>query len=253
MVEILTGFTREIAIRSVLLGVMQSDTTGILYNTAAQFAQKQYGPAIRQLEKGAVQAGRLFFKALESFADDDEDIPVVFSDADNKTYRLDMKKKDVHGWSRFIQARIDLAIPVNEGADITNARLLTDPQNPLLPYEDVAARYLHIENPAETEDKILRGLLRRAIWPQLIQLVIQEGIGLYQAPQNPEQLSQMFSELPPQVQQVIGRHAQSIGQQVPNMAPNLARGQSNIAKGGRGQQMSQTRASELSSESSTGY
>ena len=254
LVEIITTLTREVAVRSVLLGILQSGTTGVLYNTAAQFAQKQYGPAISQLEKTAVGVGRKFFKSIEAFADEDEDVPILFTGTDDKMYRLSAKPKDVRGWGRAIQARIDLAIPINESSDLTNARLATDPNNPLLSYATVAGRYLHVEDVGAEEDRIIRDQIRRALFPVLAELVQTEGLNLLGQPtQEGNQLGDMMAALPPQLQGVIQQHAAATGQPMPaspNMAPNLARGAANSMRTGRLQAPSNTGVGQLRSDTS---
>src|SRR3990170_2913454 len=198
LVEIFTGLTREVGFSAVLMGILQSGSeSGILYNTAAQFAQKQFGPAITQLEKAAVDVGRKFFAALRSFADDDEAIPILF----------------------------------------------THPANPLLSYETVAARLLHIENAQEEEDKILGTQIRRALWPALIQIVQEQGLQLAQQPSG--ELGGMFGELDPGIQQAIAAYSQSQGQPLPPEIANMARGMANTARAGMGQGLSSTIASQL--------
>ena len=129
------------------------------------------------------------------------------------TRRIAITPNDTKGWDRTLQARIDLAIPINESSDFTNARLLTDPANPLLSYETVAARLLHIENAQEEEDKILGTQIRRALWPALIQIVQEQGLQLAQQPSG--ELGGMFGELDPDIQQAIAAYSQSQGQPLP--------------------------------------
>ena len=244
LVEIFTGLTREVGFSAVLMGILQSGSeSGILYNTAAQFAQKQFGPAIIQLEKAAVDVGRKFFAALRSFADEDEAIPILFTHANGITRRIAITPNDTLGWDRTLQARIDLAIPINESSDFTNARLLTDPANPLLSYETVAARLLHIENAQEEEDKILGTQIRRALWPALIQIVQEQGLQLAQQPSG--ELGGMFGELDPGIQQAIASYSQAQGQPLPPEIANMARGMANTARTGMGQGLSSTVASQL--------
>jgi len=187
--------------------------------------------------------GRKFFAALRSFADDDEAIPILFTHANGVTRRIAITPNDTKGWDRTLQARIDLAIPINESSDFTNARLLTDPANPLLSYETVAARLLHIENAQEEEDKILGTQIRRALWPALIQIVQEQGLQLAQQPSG--ELGGMFGELDPGIQQAIAAYSQSQGQPLPPEIANMARGMANTARAGMGQGLSSTIASQL--------
>ncbi len=246
LVEIFSGLTREVALRSVLLGILESGSeTGILYNTAAQFAQKQFGPAVTQLEKAAVDVGRRFFAALRSFADEDEAIPILFTHADGVTRRISITPNDTLGWDRSLQARINLAIPVNETSDFTNARLLTDPANPLLSYETVAGRLLHVENPQEEEDRILGTQIRRALWPALIQIVQEQGLQIAQESNATGELGGQFGALDPGIQQAIAAYSQAQGQPLPPDIANMARGMANTTRAGRAQGLSSTVASQL--------
>lgn len=238
LVEIIQGLTKEVAVRSVLLGILGQGgkESGILYNTAAQFAQKQYGPAVTQLQKGAVGAGVRLFRSVEAFADEDEEIPILFTTAYGKTERIGLKAKDVKGWSRSIQARIELAIPVNEASEITNARLVTDPNNPLMSYESAAQRYLRIENPLEEWKKMTRTAIRRAIVPLVTQLVTESGLHLMSsAGADDPELAGQFSDLPEGIQQAITMLSAQTGQPVPSQAAQgqLGRSNSNTAKGAR--------------------
>jgi len=220
LIEIIQGLTKEVAVRSVLLGILGSggQESGILYNTAAQFAQKQYGPAVSQLQRAAVSVGQGFFASVRAFCEDEDDeIPILYSSADGEIVRVSLKAKDVEGWGRAaLQARIDLAIPINESANITNAKLVTDPNNPLMSYTTAAARYLSIENPLEEYKLIVRDEIRRAVKPMIAQVVSESGLHLLaESEGQDEELAGMFAGLPDTVQQAIAAHAAQTGQLVP--------------------------------------
>lgn len=244
LVEIITALFRETAIRSVLLGALRSGQSAVGYNTAAQFAQRQYGPHIRALEKAAVRAGRLFLRAVQALSQEAEPIsgeleriPILYTGPRGNTYRLEIGAQDVKGWERTIQARIDLAIPVNELADLQAARIATDPSNPLLSRSHAMARWLHVENPEEERDRILQDQVEQALIKPLQQLMLQEGLQILSEPEGDvAEISQRLAGLPPAVQQAIRAHAERLGQPLPEV-PNMKRAAGNVGRIGSPQAM----------------
>lgn len=242
LLEIHTSFTREISLRPALLGVAQSGTSGTLYNTLVQFAQKQFGPALRSLERTAVRRSKLFLRCVESLG---EDVPVLFTDAKGKCIQIVLKPTDAENWERSTQARVELAVPINESQNVLNAKAATDPANPVLSRESVMGRWLNVEDTEAEEDAILDDQVMRAIAASLVAEAGQQALGLINAPeQDVGAMGQRLAALQernPAIVQAITTHAAKLGTALPEVANEL-RGQQNVRRTGRLQRPTQQAA-----------
>jgi hypothetical protein len=212
----------SVAIQPVLFGAIQSGQSGTLYNTAAQFAQNQYGPSTEQLERAARAIGKRMFRSIEAFG---EEVPIYYTQADGNTYSCELGPKDVEGWDNRIQSRIQLAIPMNENAQMEIFRLATDPANPLSSWETAASRWGGIENPVEEWERIADNQVDRALMQEIINLVKENFIGEAAAPGN--DVNQQVQGLPPALQQALAIYMQNGatgGQNARTMANTVRQG-----------------------------
>ena len=223
----LLALSRDMDISDVLKGALKGDETGILYNTAGQLAQKQFDPTIENFKRGAREIGKRFFRSVKSFArefegikDAPNGIPIVFTAASGESFSLELKPKQVEGWETRIQPRLELAIPVNENAQLTVARLATSPDNQLMDVAQAQSRYLGIENTQDTNRKILRDQFRRAMVAKAIDVVTEQGLQLMTG--QPGDLSSLVGTFDPAEQEALRRLAQQQGVQIPGMPPDMA-------------------------------
>ena len=141
---------------------------------------------------------------------------------------------------------IKLALPVNRGAAVTNARLLTEArgpgQRPLLSDVAVLQGELDIENPMEMVDSVNEQLVVNALVDQYIETLkrqAQVAAGEL-SPEEIAAIAQGFADLPQQAQQVLlSRFAGDIPPELGGAAGQTARTASLGARATRGQQESQ--------------
>ncbi len=245
VIAAMRSFTQEGAIRPALLGILeQSGDSGVRYNTGAQLAQKQFGPALDYLSIAAENVTKHLFASIISFSEtfkdiglEDDKIPIYFVDSDGVSQRKKISASDVKGWSDRSQAKLELAIPLQENAEIMTARLAADPVGGVMSLETAMERFAHIANPLEEIRKRDLDKIRAALVEQRVQAAQQVAFQIASQPANADILTQDFAALPPSVQQAIQMAAQTQGQTVPE-----ARGAANTVRTGRGQQPSQTQA-----------
>ncbi len=245
VIAAMRSFTQEGAIRPALLGILeQAGDSGVRYNTGAQLAQKQFGPALDYLSVAAENVTKHLFASIISFSEtfkdiglEDDKIPIYFVDSDGVSQRKKISASDVKGWSDRSQAKLELAIPLQENAEIMTARLAADPVGGVMSLETAMERYAHIANPLEEIRKRDLDKIRAALVEQRVQAAQQVAFQIASQPQNADILAQDFAALPPSVQQGIQMAAQQQGQAVPE-----ARAAANSVRTGRGQQPSQTQA-----------
>jgi hypothetical protein len=251
VIAAMRSFTQEGAIRPALLGILeQAGDSGVRYNTGAQLAQKQFGPALDYLSVAAENVTKHLFAGIISFSEtfkdikglEDDKIPIYFVDSDGISKREKLSASDVKGWGDRSQAKLELAIPLQENAEIMTARLAADEQSGVMSLETAMERFAHIANPLEEIRKRDLDKIRRALVEQRVQAAQQVAFNIAAAPANSDILAQDFAALPPSVQQAIQMSAQAQGQSVPE-----ARGQANTVRTGRQQAPSQTAGSKLTS------
>ncbi len=245
VISAMRSFTQEGAIRPALLGILeQAGDSGVRYNTGAQMAQKQFGPAIDYLTVAAENVTKHILAAIVAFSETfkdlglkDDKIPMSFVDSKGISQREELSASDVKGWDTRLQAKIELAIPLNENALIVTARLAADEKDGVTSLETAMEHFAHIANPLEEIRKRDLDKIRAALVQQRVEAAQQIGFDIASTPANADILAQDFAALPPSVQQAVQMAAQQQGMSVPE-----ARGQANTARTGRGQAPSQTAA-----------
>ena len=245
VISAMRSFTQEGAIRPALLGILeQAGDSGVRYNTGAQLAQKQFGPALDYLSVAAENVTRHLFASIIAFSEtfkdiglEDDKIPIYFVDSDGISQRKKLSSSDVKGWADRSQAKLELAIPLQENAEIMTARLAADPVGGVMSLETAMERFAHIANPLEEIRKRDLDKIRAALVEQRVQAASQVAFNIAAAPANSDILAQDFAALPDTVKQGIQMAAQAQGQTVPE-----SRGQANAVRTGRGQAPSQTAA-----------
>ena len=245
VIAAMRSFTQEGAIRPALLGILeQAGDSGVRYNTGAQLAQKQFGPALDYLSVAAENVTHHLFASIVSFSEtfkeiglEDDKIPIYFVDSDGISQRKKLSSSDVKGWSDRSQAKLELAIPLQENAEIMTARLAADPVGGVMSLETAMERFAHIANPLEEIRKRDLDKIRAALVEQRVQAAQQIAQQIASTPANADILAQDFAAQPDTVKQGIQIAAQAQGQNVPE-----ATSAANTVRTGRGQAPSQTQA-----------
>ena len=245
VIAAMRSFTQEGAIRPALLGILeQAGDSGVRYNTGAQLAQKQFGPALDYFSVAAENVTHHLFASIVSFSEtfkeiglEDDKIPIYFVDSDGISQRKKLSSSDVKGWSDRAQAKLELAIPLQENAEIMTARLAADPVGGVMSLETAMERFAHIANPLEEIRKRDLDKIRAALVEQRVQAAQQIAQQIASTPANADILAQDFAAQPDTVKQGIQIAAQAQGQNVPE-----ARSAANTVRTGRGQAPSQTQA-----------
>jgi hypothetical protein len=229
------SFTQENAIRPSLLGLSENASeSGIEFNTKSQIAQNDFGPAIDFLSDAAENVARHFIAGLISFSEtfkdiglEDEAIPLSFVNSKGISQKTDLKAKDLKGWDRRLQAKIEAQIPVNKNQQIMTARLAADPVSGIMSMETAMELYTPIANPLEEMRKRDLDKIRAALVNQRIQAAEQVAFNVAAAPANSDILAQDFAALPKSQKQAVQMAAQAQGQTVPE-----ARGAANTVREG---------------------
>jgi hypothetical protein len=232
------GLTKENAIRPVLLGILeQGGDSGVRYNTGAQIAQGSFGPAIENLKLAAEGVTRRMLASVKAlskeFPDMPDKVPVIYTDGKGGSKLIEIGPNDVRGWGGpgTIQSRIDLAIPINENAEIVTGRLAADPQHGIMSLETSMERYGHIENPREEMKRRRNERIAMALEQDVLLAVQQQGTRLLSQPtSSPDALQQRFNALSPSVQQAIQMAQQAQGGGVPEARTEAGRAQEGMAQ-----------------------
>ena len=229
------SFTQENAIRPSLLGLSENASeSGVEFNTKSQIAQNDFGPAIDFLSEAAKNVARHFIASLISFSEtfkdiglEDEKIPLSFVNSKGISQRTDLSAKDLKGWDKRLQAKIEAQIPVNRNQQIVTARLAADSEKGVMSLETAMELYTPIANPLEEIRKRDLDKIRAALVEQRVQAASQVAFQVASAPANSDILAQDFAALPESQKQAVQLAAQAQGQTVPE-----ARGEANTVREG---------------------
>ncbi len=234
------SFTQENAIRATLLGISENASeSGIEFNTKSQIAQNDFGPAIDFLSEAAKNVARHFIASLIAFSEtfkdigvEDDKIPLSYVNSKGISKRTDLVAKDLKGWDKRLQAKIELQIPVNANQQIVTARLAAHPVDGIMSMETAMELYTPIANPLEEMRKRDLDRIRAALVEQRVQAASQVAFQIASAPANSDILAQDFAALPDTVKQGIQMAAQVQGQSVPG-DPNARAGANTVREGMR--------------------
>jgi hypothetical protein len=162
--------TQTVAIAPVLLGLLGSDQSGVLYNTAAAFAAKQYGPATAALEESAKGIAKRLCRSVYKTLKE----PVTFYlPIDGAYSKVELTPKEAMMWEDRIQVSIPLAVAENDNALAEQARLLTDKQNKLLSKRTAQSQLLKVADTFAENERIADEDIEDALAPILAQMVQQ--------------------------------------------------------------------------------
>lgn len=249
-IELITSFARESHIRPILTGALQSGQSGVLYNTAVQLAEKDFGPTLESLKDAAKGIGKRFLRSARHITQDGETIPIYYVQ-DSKSYSLELSNKDTRGWDNLLQARISVAVPLNEQAQIATAKLATSsqPGSPaIMSVRTASTRYAGIEDRDYEQQSIDAERLASAVIDALIPLAQERALMLAAGPPvASDSLGQRVAALPESFQQAVQIHAGRLGQTVPQVS-NSNRGAMNSVRTGV-QTPSQTEATRIGTQS----
>ena len=222
--------------RPALTGAMLSGQSAVGLEESRQIATAELKVPHAALEQGFADVGERFFRAVISLARDFPDtlseITVRKADEKNQSKAITVKPSDVKPYIHLVEGIVKLAIPVNEGLQINNAKAATDPQHPLVSDDSARARWLGDKNPTEEGNRIIAQQLVQAGTQALAQVLLQRlQLGIQQmGAQGIEQLQQRAEQLPVEAQQAI---------QGSGILAGVLRGQANRGQAGVPQQQSQ--------------
>ena len=237
--QALQSITQTTAITPVLLGLLGSDQSGVLYNTAAQYAQRQYGPATAVLEEAAKGIARRWCRSVYKGLGE----PVtVYADSGAESLKHTVTPKLAETFENRIQTTINVAVAINENAQAEQARLLTDPANQLMSIETAQSRFLHIADAYAENERIAENQLERALAPIFVEFAKQ---ALTDEMNDPGDLADLAG-LDQFGQQVIA------GLQNGNGGGQLARTAANTVRRGVPQNPTDIEAAQLQPEANVG-
>lgn len=199
----------------------------------------------RNLEQGIADVGERFFRCVISL---DNDLPegadaemrkvvVRAEDTKNKSKEIAVTAADVKKYEPMLRGKITKNLPVNMGANVINARELTDPERPLIDENQAREVFLNDENPAETADKLFQQRIRKAgedayveSFAQRAKLIVDEFTG-----EELAKLAEKAMLMPDAAQQAL---LSGMGEQGNRLMEMMSRGAANQARTGREQRMS---------------
>jgi hypothetical protein len=232
---------RSGAHRPETIGQGPAGQSAVHLDTARQAQITELSVAHSNLEEGFANICKLHLRALP------EDDKVTIREADGKhgSREISLTREDAEKYELLIQGVIKLALPVNRGAAVTNARLLTEArgpgQRPLLSDVAVLQGELDIENPMEMVDSVNEQLVVNALVDEYIKtLARQAQVAAGElSPEEIAAIAQGFADLPQQAQQaLLARFSGEVPQELGG-GGQLARGAANTARTTRGQQLSE--------------
>ncbi len=249
-IEMVTGFARESHMRPILAGALQSGTSGVLYNTAVQLAEKDFGPTLDSLKHAAEGIGKRFLRSVRVITQESGDTIPIYRAVNGKSYRLEIGAKDVRGWDNLIQARISVAVPLNENAQVATARLAvsSQPGSPaLMSVASAMSRYLAIENVTGEQERIDSEQVAQGTIDGLVTFAQERALGLTQGQGVPgDDLQARIGALPESFQAAVQQYAGRLGQPLPAISNNQ-RGAANQVRTGV-QTPSNTEATRLAAQ-----
>lgn len=202
-----------------------------------QGALSELEVAHQELERGFAAVGERMFRAVLSLNRDYpeamDNVTVRMADKAHGSREIEVSPKDVQTYEWMIGGKITLNLTVHHGQAVTNARLLTDPQHPLLDDNTARQTELGFENPQDIGDRIYEqeiigdgvAVLRK----RLQERAMLVGEQLQEA--DMRKLLQNIAQMPPAAQQVLMGEFGDM--QSSPLMENLKRGQSNVQRTGR--------------------
>jgi hypothetical protein len=201
---------------------------------------------VRNAEEGFAEVVRRLFRCVEALdktlpESADEDMRKVYvrrEVAKHGSKEIAVTAADVKQYDPLIKGKIKLNLPVNMGANVTNASVATNPDNRLLDRNTAREVFYDSDNPQEIEDKIYeQDIVDAAVAAHIEEL--QQRYKVRAETLTDEELQKITEKMQmmsPAGQEVL--MAELAGEGETGMAGNIARSQANVARTGRGQRMS---------------
>ncbi len=233
---------RSGAHRPETIGQGPEGQSAVHLDTARQAQITELSVAHSNAEDGFANICKLHLRALASLNDT---VTVKEADDEHGSREISLSREDAEKYELLIQGKIKLALPVNRGAAVTNARLLTEArgpgQRPLLPDVAVLQGELEVENPMEMVDSVNEQLVVNALVDQFIETLKQQAQAAAGelTPEELAAIAQGFDRLPLQAQQMLLARFQGEPPAELGGGGQLARTAANTARATRGQQESQ--------------
>jgi hypothetical protein len=232
---------RSGAHRPETIGQGPAGQSAVHLDTARQAQITELSVAHFNAQDGFANICKLHLRALP----EDDKVTIRAADTKHGSREISLTREDSEKYELLIQGVIKLALPVNRGAAVTNARLLTEArgpgQRPLLSDVAVLQSELNVENPMDEIDKVNEQLVVNALVDQYIETLKRQA-QIASGELSPEEIAaiaQGFADLPQQAQQaLLARFSGDIPQELGG-GGQLARGAANTARTTRGQQLSE--------------
>jgi hypothetical protein len=223
--------------REAQAGQTLSGQSAVSQEQARQVANGRLAIPHRNLQDGFAQIAERFLRAVVSlnkrFPESMDKVTIRERVAGNKGREISVGPDDVKDFFHSIEGEIRLNIAINENANVTNAKMATDPQKPLLSDSSALQRYFDHEDPEGEGDKIAEEQLVRGGVQILLQSLQQRLLGGVEQMAGPDlqALIQRAQGLPQASQQAI---QQSLGQNA-GMMEQISRSAALGNRAGRGQ------------------
>ncbi len=236
-----------------LMGVGPSGESAVHQSTARQSAiTGELEVPHRNLEEGFAHIVERFFRAVisleRSLPENAEswmrEVTVRTADTKHKSREISVSAADVRKYEPMVRGKIQKNLPVNMGANVINARELTDPEHPLVDDNTVREMLLNIDNPQEIDDKIFQQRIRRRA-EDAYEASIEQRMRLIADEFSDEEivkLAEKMLETPAAAQEAL--LSEMGGEQGNRLLEQMTRGQANRARTGREQRMSRLRGTE---------
>lgn len=229
--------------RPALTGQTSSGQAAVTLETARQIATGELKIPHASLEEGFAAIVERHLRAVtalsERYPNALQEITVRVEDKEHKSKPISVGPKDVKGYEHLVRGKIKLNIQINEGANVTNARMSTDPQHPMLSDVSALQRYYDHENPVEELDRIAEQRFTQGLIEISLTMLQRRATGGMEAmgAEGLATLVEQTGSLPLAAQQAM---AMSYGgNPPPGMMEGIARTQANVTRAGRGQQPSE--------------
>ena len=197
---------RSGAHRPETIGQGPAGQSAVHLDTARQAQITELSVAHFNAEDGFANICKLHIRAVAAL---DDAVTVKEPDVEHGSREITLEPGDADQYELLFQGLIKLALPVNRGAAVTNARLLTEArgpgQRPLMSDVAVLQGELEVENPMEMVDSVNEQLVVNALVDEYINtLKRQAQVAAGQlSPEEIAAIAQGFADLPVQAQQAL--------------------------------------------------
>lgn len=228
--------------RPALAGIAPSGQAGVTLETARQIASGELKIPHSSLQDGFAEIGSRFLRAVSAlgkrYPNIYDEITVRAADEKHKSKAISVGPKDVRGYEHLVRGEVRLNIPVNEGANVTNASIATDPNHPLLSDATALQRYYRHADPQEEGDKLFAQGLQQD-FREILRAAVAQRAGLTIQGAGAGNLGAMVEQAGGMGQAPLEALVASYGGNAPSpLVERVQRGAMNTSRTARGQRPS---------------